>query len=124
MDDINFFFFISTAIRNVGVLIDEQIDRVTARKSIKIVINSCTWPKNIKGKIEENTNLHRPILFLKIDLIPISSEFKLKRNINQNLARLLQKFTKVSINTSPHSCADYSGIKTTGQEFTSVSEIP
>ena len=97
-----YFFSISTAIQNVAVLIDEQIDRETARKSTKIVINSM-YTKNIKGEIEENANLHRSILFLKIDLIPISSEFKLRRNINQNLARLLQKFTLVS-NTSPHSC--------------------
>ena len=27
------------------------------------------YTKNIKGEIEESTNLHRSILFLKIDLI-------------------------------------------------------
>ena len=48
------------------------------------------YTKNIKGEIEESTNLHRSILFLKIDLIPIWSGFKLRRKINQSLAKLLQ----------------------------------
>jgi len=88
-----YFFFISTTIQIVAVLIDEEIDRETARKSIKIVINSM-YTKNIKGEIEENTNLHRSILFLKIDLIPISSGFKLRRKINQSLAKLLQNLRR------------------------------
>ena len=48
------------------------------------------FTKNIKGEIEESTHLHRSILFLKIDLIPIWSGFKLRRKINQSLAKLLQ----------------------------------